>query len=65
MQINAPFALENDVRHALDQHGAGHMQIAYHTGLSIRCDVASAELQPLRAALAALGRGKIELSVVD
>lgn len=65
VQIGAPFALERDIRHALGQHHAGQIQIDYHTGLSIRCHVASTDIDQLRAKLEGLGRGQIVLSMVD
>jgi len=63
--ILAPFALESNVRHLLNQHRAEKIEVSYGTGLEITGRVPTDELATLNPALAALGRGEIKMSLVD
>ncbi len=63
--ILAPFALENNIRHLLNQHRAEKLEVNYGSDLEITANIPVDELASLRPALAALGRGQIEMSLVD
>ncbi len=62
ISICAPFALENDVRHLLNQYQATQIEASYANSWQITCRIAIGEIDSLQTALATLGRGKIKLT---
>lgn len=65
ISITAPFALENDVRHLLNQYRAVQTDSSYANAWQIHCRIATSDIDALSTTLATLGRGKIKLTVPD
>ncbi|HPE61392.1 MAG TPA: YigZ family protein [Thiolinea sp.] len=61
LKLGVPFALEDSVRRALQQHGAGIEAATYEQQLTLDCRCAQAGLEVLIGVLNELGRGQVQV----